>query len=383
MQNTQYVHFPDLMSKQNTEALLISSVPNIIYLTGYAGFSSLEREAYLLITRNNQYIFTDGRYVTAVKREISNFTLLEIKGEKTFVRLLRDVCRKEKLEIIGFEAENLSVSEYVKIKKVVKKMKAVSLRNIRVTKNPDEIKKIKKACDLAVLMYQYITTKIKVGVTEKEIAVQMEIFIKQKGAELSFPTIVAFGGNAAVPHHLTSDKRLTTNNWVLIDFGVKYKNYSSDMTRTMFFGKATAEQKKMYQTVLKSQQEAVKFLNQEFRSKNYGKKTKSSNRPLYHKLTYDTHKIKASDVDKVARDYIISQGYPTIPHSVGHGIGIEIHEAPTLSPNSKDILEEGRVFSIEPGIYIPNVGGVRIEDLFVIQKNQLVQLTNNSSSKTI
>ena len=106
-------------------------------------------------------------------------------------------------------------------------------------------------------------------------------------------------------------------------------------------------------------------------------------RYLYHKLTYDTHKIKASDVDKVARDYIISQGYPTIPHSVGHGIGIEIHEAPTLSPNSKDILEEGRVFSIEPGIYIPNVGGVRIEDLFVIQKNQLVQLTNNSSSKTI
>jgi len=142
----------------------------------------------------------------------------------------------------------------------------------------------------------------------------------------------------------------------LLDFGVKYQNYCSDMTRTIFFGKADEKFKKMYRTVLNAQQLTIEQLNN---------------------LTIAKKQIKASYVDNIARKHITDQGFPTIPHSLGHGIGIEVHEQPRLSPKSKDILKEGMVFSIEPGIYIQGYGGVRIEDLVVLEKNASRLLTHS------
>ena len=191
----------------------------------------------------------------------------------------------------------------------------------------------------------------------------MEYFIKKHGAELSFPSIVAFGKNSSVPHHQTGNTKLTERiKLILLDFGVKYENYCSDMTRTIFFGKPSEKQKKIFEVVLEAQQKAANFLGSAIK---FGKK------------------VSASEVDKAARDYIISKGYLTIPHSLGHGIGLEVHEHPSLSPRSKDTLKEGMVFSIEPGIYLPNFGGVRVEDLFVIQKNTLNQLTLSSKKLTV
>lgn len=218
-----------------------------------------------------------------------------------------------------------------------------------LTKNKEEILKIKKSCTLGDKTFDYILKKIKLGVCEKELAFEIESFIKKQGADISFPPIVAFGKNSATPHHQTSDKRLTTKDkFVLLDFGVKLNNYCSDMTRTIFFGKPTNEQRKMYNTVLEAQNRAIDLLNSLF---------------MIH------NSIPAKNIDKASRDYIISKGYQTIPHSVGHGIGLEVHEAPRLSPKSKDILKHGMVFTIEPGIYLPGFGGVRIEDVIVLENS--------------
>ncbi|MDO8583013.1 MAG: aminopeptidase P family protein, partial [bacterium] len=340
--DTPLFRLKKLIKKDKLDGVLISSVPNIIYLTNYSGFSKEEREAFLFVTENKQYILTDGRYTQAVKKLIPDFELIEISGKNPFEKIFKALITKHKIKKIGFEGNNLSFLEHKAFKKYFSNIYHLSLSYLRIIKTPQEISKIKKACELGDKAFDYVLKKIKLGVSEKELAFEIEFFIKKNGGDLSFPSIVAFGINSAIPHHQTSDKRLATSDkLVLLDFGVKLDNYCSDMTRTVFFGKPTKEQRKMYETVLAAQQKSIDTLNSLF---------------MIH------NSIPAKRIDKAARDYIISKGYKTIPHSVGHGIGIEVHEAPHLSPKSKDILKEGMVFSIEPGIYIPGFGGVRIED---------------------
>lgn len=348
------------LSKQKLDALLISSIPNIIYLTDYAGFSTTEREAYILATKHNLFLFTDGRYTHAVKN-IKHTTLKEISALSPLLKTLDEIIKKEKIISVGFEADNLTVAEYNRLKKNFLKPKAVTLSTLRLLKEKDEIDAIQKACALGDKAFAHVIKKIKPGVTEKELAFELESFIKKHGASLSFPTIVAFGKNAAIPHHLTRNEKLKKNNFILLDFGVRFENYCSDMTRTVFFGKATKEEKKVYQTVYDAQQKSIELLNNKA-------------------IKQYSIGIHASSVDLAARDYVISQGFPNIPHSVGHGIGIEVHEAPTLSPKSKDMLTPGMVFSIEPGIYLPDAYGVRIEDLAVLEKTGPRLLTHAPKS---
>lgn len=348
--------------EEKLDAVFISSVFNIEYLSGYSNFSRDEREAYILIGGNFQYIITDGRYSEAIKKQTPHLTLFE-RSHKTPTEKLFKILKNEqvlsfgnKIKILGIEEDNLTVAEFKKIKKYFKNTKHFNAEHLRSIKNAEELDKIKKACRLGDLAFKFILKKIKSGVSEKEIAGKLEKFIKDQGAELSFPSIVAFGKNSSIPHHQTGDTKLNIGDFVLLDFGAKVENYCSDMTRTVFFGKPSERQKEIYKTVLEAQQKAIEFLDKQIKS---GKK------------------IKASDVDKVTREYIKSKGFPDIPHSLGHGIGLEVHEHPSLSPKSRDILKEGMVFSIEPGIYIPDFGGIRIEDLFVLEKTGLRQLTTS------
>lgn len=266
---------------------------------------------------------------------------------------------EENLTKVGFEPNNLTISEYVKISKSITKKRlhaAVGLiEDIRIIKTDEEITTIKKACAIGDAAFQAVLPKITKGITEKALALELEIFIKQQGAGLSFSTIVAFGANSSVPHHQTGDTKLQNNQWVLLDFGVKYNNYCSDMTRTLFFGKPTDEQKRLYKTVKTAQEQAI---------------------------TSCTSKkgLTGAEIDHVAREYILSQGYPSIPHGLGHGIGIEVHEQPGLHPKGKQELKPGMVFSIEPGIYQPGAGGVRIEDLTLLTKDGIEILTYSPSS---
>ena len=363
------------LAKEKLNGILISSVSNITYLSGFTNFSKDEREAYIFIGRNFAYIITDGRYTEAVKSQVPHLTIFE-RGYK---KPAKDLFKKHKeVKQLGIEEDNLTVAEHKILSKHFKKIKHFDVDNLRSIKTKEEIGKIEKACKIGDSALKDILKKIKVGITEKEVARELENFIRDKGAVPSFPPIAAFGKNSAVPHHQTGNTVLgpvvvrhdlsssgREGQIVLLDFGVKYDDYCSDMTRTIFFGKPTGKQKEIYKTALEAQQKAVDHINSALRLRS-GSSTGSV------KL------LKASEVDKAARDYIVSKGYPTIPHSLGHGVGLEVHEHPSLSPKSKEGLKPGMVFSIEPGIYLAGVGGVRIEDLYVCEKNGLRQLTKAS-----
>lgn len=338
-----------LLAQEKLDAVLISAVSNIEYLTGYSNFSKDEREAYIFLGKNFGYIITDGRYSKAIQVQVPHLSLFERGYQKNTEQLFRK--HKKEIETLGIEEDNLTVVEQKILKKHFKKLKHFDVKKLRSIKSPEEIDKIEKACQVGDLAFRFILKKIKVGVTEKKIADELEAFVRSNGATVSFPSIVAFGKNSAIPHHQTGDTKLGEGQIVLLDFGAKLDGYCSDMTRTVFFGRVTPKHKKIYSIVLEAQRKAVKSVKKQ---------------------------IKAKEVDQVAREYIKSAGFADIPHSLGHGIGLEVHEHPSLSPKSKDILKEGMVFSIEPGIYIEGFGGVRIEDLFVLERNGLRKLTNAS-----
>lgn len=345
------------LEEKHLDGFLVSSVPSIIYLTGYNGFSIEEREAFLLITQKDAYIFTDARYIDAVQN-IPGFTLQQIGGDKPFRKVFGRLVTQHTLKAIGFEPHNLNVAEYIAFKKVAT-FKAVEylIEDIREIKSAEEIAAITKACALGDAAFAYALPHIKEGQTEKEVAYFLEDYMRQNGAAPSFRTIAAFGKNAAIPHHMTGEDRLTgkKGQYILMDFGVKIDNYCSDMTRTVFFGTPSEDQVRIYTTVKDAQQKAITYLAK------HSKRAKG---------------VEAQEVDSAARKHISSQGYPSIPHSVGHGIGIEVHEYPSISPNSDDLLQEGMVFSVEPGIYFSGVGGVRIEDLVTLENADLRILTN-------
>lgn len=328
------------------DAILVSSWANIVYLTTYSGFSKDERECFLLLTKNKQYLVTDARYSEALRKIAQDFEIIEMSSLGFIAKDHSNILKNLRIKRVGVEENDLTVMEYKSLKKNLKNTKNIDLNNLRIIKTDQEIKNIKLACKIGDQAFNFILSKLKVGITELEIADELELFIKQKGAEFSFKPIVAFGPNSSVPHHLSGNIKLKPNTIVLLDFGVKVNNYCSDMSRTVFVGVATAKFKQMYQTVLEAQAKAIEFAN--------------------NKSSMVNGKLLASDIDKVARDYIVKQGFPNIPHSVGHGVGVEVHESPHLSPNSNDKIKQGMVFSVEPGIYIPNYGGIRIEDLVLV-----------------
>lgn len=337
------------LAKEKLDGVFVSSVANITYLTGYSNFSKDEREAYLIIGDDFQYIITDGRYTEAIKKGVPHFTLFERSHQTPTEKLFKSL--KKNIKVLGIEEDNLTVSEHKEIRKHFRKTKHFKVS--RSIKNSAEIEKIEKACQIGDLAFKYILKKIKVGVTEEEIALELEKFVRDKKAKISFPPIVAIGANSAVPHHQTGQTKLEKGQIILLDFGVKWENYCSDMTRTVFFGEATQKYRTIYEVVLEAQKKAAESIN---------------------------ISVKAAQVDKIARDYIKSKGYPNLPHSLGHGIGLEVHEHPYLSEKSTEMLKEGMVFSIEPGIYIPDFGGVRIEDLFVYEEGKLRQITTSTKN---
>ncbi len=342
------------------DCFLITSFQNIFYLTKYEGFSRDEREAIILITKTNNYLLTDKRYLNELQ-VLKDFELVEISPTNSLSKTLTKISSENHLKSAGFETNNLTFNENKKFKKIFKNFKPLenTIEKLREVKTKEEIEKIKKACNLSDLGFSFILEHIKENVTEQELATKFEIFLKEKHADVSFKPIIAFGKNSAVPHHLNSKIKLKKGNIVLIDIGAKTQGYSSDMTRTVIFGSPPLKFKRMYQTVLDAQNKTIEFINSQ--------------------LSMVNSKLYASDIDRVAREYIIQKGYEPIPHSLGHGIGIQVHEKPSLSPKSKSILKSGMVFSIEPGIYLNGYGGVRIEDLYLLTDKKLEKITHSTS----
>lgn len=336
-------------------AILVSSPVNIEYLTGYSNFSRDEREAYLFLARGTlAMLFTDGRYIEAVKNTVP---------KSVSVFLINELFKKikdSKVKTLGFE-QNLTFAEYKRFKKETGKnlrLTAWLIEKLRAVKDTEEIKNIKLASKLTGKTYSHVLENIRTeNITEKEVAWRIEKFIKENGGELAFESIVAFGPNSSIPHHKTSNKKLTNKDeFILLDFGSKVNGYCSDMTRTLLTKNSSSRAKKMYQIVLSSQETAFQLINQ---------------------LSYFHKPVLAGDIANAANNIITKSGFPTIPHGLGHGIGLEVHEMPHLHPKSKNTLVAGNYFSIEPGIYLPGFGGVRIEDDYLLTDRGLEQLTKS------
>lgn len=342
------------LKKENISALLITTPKNISYLTGGVSFSDSEREKYLLVTINKAFVFTDKRHSGEIKENF--LKLVEITHEKNFIQSLEEILKKERIKFLVFEKNNLKYSEFeVLDKKLGKNTKLASklniVENLRLIKDEGEIRSLKKACKLTDKTFSYILNEIKQEVSEKELAFEMEIFIRKNGGQVAFPTIVAFGKNSAVPHHATDDTKLKKNSLILLDFGVDIEGYKSDMTRTVFFGKVDKRTREIYKIVFSSQEKAILCLRN---------KAKTTNEPA----------------EIVDLEFKKSNFEPLI-HGLGHGIGLDIHESPSVSKFSKTEIKPGMIFTIEPGIYINGFGGVRIEDDILIKKPGIEVLTRS------
>ena len=348
----------NLLPKYNLESLLVTSPYNIAYLTGIHAFSIEEREARIFVTKQNIYLFTDARYTEMVKNNAPFVTLIETTHKNPFSKSINKILIDEKIGQIGFEEEHTTYAEAEKYEEKIKAdliPVAGIVEELREIKDKDEIEKIRKTCALTEKAFGFILKHLKPGVTETEVKLTLENFIRSHGSSLSFESIVAFGKNAAIPHHLSGNTKLKELDTILLDFGAKLNNYCSDMTRTVFLGKPPQNIFKMYVANLSAQTEALEFL------KTHNKKGFSNKKAA----------ILANNVLK-------KHGFPPVPHGLGHGVGLQVHEHPTLSPISNGKLKPGNIVTVEPGIYDPKLTGIRIEDTIIITKTGIEILTKSS-----
>ena len=313
-------------------------------------FTSYDCEdSFLILYESEKYLFTDKRYYySAVNNAKAKVVLISNDSLKTFVE-------EKGVDTIGIIYSLTSVSDYQKLLTLGLNVVDVEddINKIRSVKSNYELNLIEKASEIAEKSFNETLEIIKLGVTEKEISSYLEYRFKVNGADgVSFDTIVAFNENSSVPHHKTSDKVLTENSVILMDFGCKYKGYASDTTRTFVFGKPSVEFEKAYQAVLTAHQLAVENIKDG---------------------------VSGVEADAFSRNYLISQGYGDyFTHGLGHGVGVKIHESPRLSTKSNDVLTNGNCFSIEPGVYFDGKFGIRIEDTVVLKDGKVVSFNKIS-----
>ncbi len=351
----------NVMSEKSLNAFLVSNFYNIVYLTDFKTLTTNEREAFVLVTKKNTYLFTDERYVNSnlpaspAGGPLTTYKLRLIEPGKGLLFHLDEIVKEEKIKKVGFESEDLRYHEYNTIKLRLSTTQLIPTVQlviaIREIKDDIEIQKIEKACEIGDQCLQELLPLIKEEMTEKEIAFKMEMWIKEKGYDLAFDPIVAIDANSAVAHHNTKEGsgKVRKGSVVLLDYGVKYKGYLSDITRMLFFGQPTDEMSRAYRVLLNAQESAVKKISEI---------------------------ISLKDIDLFCRKLITDppageagNHLPSYPHSTGHGVGLEIHEYPKVSLNSADLKKEHQIITIEPGVYFPGKWGMRIEDTVVINKD--------------
>ncbi|MCR4325142.1 MAG: Xaa-Pro peptidase family protein [Candidatus Curtissbacteria bacterium] len=335
-----------VLKSKNLDAFIVTNPFNVLYLSGFKGISPTEREA-ILIFAPKPNLITAKLYQAEAQKVASKDLKVKIARERgeieNFIKKLF-----KKANRIGFEAHNLTVAELKRYKKYAPHAKFIEtqneIENLRLIKTAEEVKKIEKAQIISQQAFDQIIKTLRAGQSEEEIAERLERIMKTLGGEgLAFVTIIASGPNASLPHHQTGKRRIAKGEVLLFDFGAKYQNYCADLSRTIFIGSAKDEHKNIYNHVLKAQRKAIEKVTHGIKSH----------------LAFDA----ANDIFKEnnLEEYFI--------HGLGHGIGLEVHEAPHVRSKIKDQLTENMVFSIEPGLYM-DWGGVRIEDLVTIKNGK-------------
>jgi Xaa-Pro aminopeptidase len=336
-----------ILDSYHLDAILFVSLENIRYLCGFTG-----SDGAFILTQKGCFFLTDSRYWTQADEEVKGAQIIHYKKKLDgIVPLLLDL----KLKNIGFESLSLTFSFHRSLsEKLANEAKLIpledELKNLRAVKDAQELALIQRAIDISSKAFLHILEMLKEGVFEREVALEMESFMKHTGADaIGFDIIIASGKRSALPHGRASGKRIGRGDLILIDFGSGFQGYHSDQTRTVVCGQPSAEQKKVYQVVKDAHDKAIEKVSPG---------------------------IPIQEVDAAARDHIRNQGYGEyFGHGLGHGIGLAVHEDPVVNFENKGLVQEGMVFTIEPGIYLPNWGGVRTEDMIRVTPHGAEVLT--------
>uniref|UniRef100_A0A7C3MIU4 Aminopeptidase P family protein n=1 Tax=Dictyoglomus thermophilum TaxID=14 RepID=A0A7C3MIU4_DICTH len=348
--NTRLREIQNKLNKEKIDGIVISSIVNIRYLTGFTGST-----AELVLLKEGGYILVDSRYWEQVHQEVDMVEPVLINGDVNLFSFLKDLSKKEDFKRIAFEGQSFNYFKYKKLIESLLNIELIPVENwveeMRMVKDDNEIEKIKTALKIAEEAFEEVLEIIKPGISERDLAIELEYQMAKKGSEkIAFDTIVASGPRAALPHGKASNKKIYGNEFIVFDFGAVYKGYHSDITRTVYIGNPTEEELLIYNIVLEAQKRAEEVIEEG---------------------------IESSFVDKVSRDIIQENGYGNyFGHGLGHGIGLEIHELPRLSPKGNWVLKKNMVVTVEPGIYIPGRFGVRIEDMVVVEEEKATILNS-------
>ena len=340
----------DLLHLGPKTAVVVHDPSNMFYLTeGYSG------EGLVYISAERRVIVTDFRYTEQAERQAPGFEVMMTDKDRRATQIVSELVHAGGITEVKAETNYLSVDRYEALRAAVGEEVSFAPLNeapqkLRQIKTPAEVVAIRKACDITSEAFNAILPKIREGMTEKELQIELDFTMFRLGAEeLAFSTIVASGENGSLPHAIPGDRRIKAGDMITMDFGAKVGHYCADMTRTVAFGKPSDEMRTIYETVLRAQSMCEDALA--------------------------AGKI-CSDIDKLARDYIDARGYAgRFGHGLGHSVGIDIHEEPRLSGGCSDVLKAGVVITVEPGVYIPGLGGVRIENTCLVKENGCVPLT--------
>ncbi len=335
------------ISGRRVGGILVTDLVNVRYLSGFTGSSG-----FIIITGRHSLFVTDFRYREQAGSEVKGYTIRIEHSERTGE--IKDICDEYGIRTLGFEDHSVTFGFYRKLLKRNIKLRPFTglVESLRLIKSRGELACIRKAVARAESAFKKLLPFIRTGVTERKLALKLEEFLKKEGCKtLPFEVIVASGPMSALPHARPSDRKLRKGDLVVFDWGGEYNGYFSDMTRTVLMkGRSISRQKELYYTVLEARSRAVKSV-----------------RPG----------IKSSTIDSAARDYIRAEGYGDLfGHGTGHGVGLAVHEKPVVSWRNREIIRKNMVFTVEPGIYVPGFGGVRIEDMVAVGRKEADMLTS-------
>jgi len=350
---------------ETIDALFVTNPTNIYYLTGFNGVSLTEREAFVLVTPESTFLFTNTLYKeAAIRLQKPSIVWKEITRDNPISLEILRICKSHHIKRLGFEDTNLTVAEYTKIKDILENICLIPSQNrietMRMIKQKQEIKHIRAAAHLTDQCFTYILPMIKPGITESTIVTEISSFFREFGAENSFSPIVAFGKNTSQPHYqnlASQSVPLRSRDLVLLDFGAKVNGYCADMTRMVFVGHPLPEWKHAYEVVLAANIKAIELLKEGVRN--------------------------GATLDAATLEVIAEANLPAYPHSLGHAVGLDIHEAPRLTVKKEEQLKPNMAVTIEPGTYIEGSYGIRIEDLILICDNHIEILSKSPKTQIV
>lgn len=340
-----------LLQDNNADAILVCDGYGMRYLSGFSGMTG-----FFYYSRKRAVVLTDFRYIFQAREQVyEGVEVKEVAG--SYAKTIHHLCKEDMVNRILFEDQDVTYTQWKTFSQEADAVEFVpigeEIKNLRAIKEDTEKEKIKKAEAIGDLAFSHILQVIKPGITEIEVAAELEYVMKKNGAEgLSFDTIVASGIHSSMPHAGVTNKKITLGDFVTMDFGCIYEGYCSDMTRTIAVGNVSEKQKKVYNTVLQAQKLALEAIH---------------------------GNVSGKEIDSVAREYINQAGYEgCFGHGLGHSVGLFIHENPRFSQGEKGIVKAGNVITVEPGIYLENEFGVRIEDVVEVTTSGYVNYTSSN-----